>query len=152
MRRILWLDNDLAETKPYVSALTRNGYDVTVVKSVSECEQRLGADTVASHFDLLILDVMVPTKNETEEEKYPPDVTQRGTVTGLAVWKQWSDRLSKNGTKTMVLTVRLDQNVKDEFIVAQLPKEAFATKLDLRDTEKFVAHVNRVLGIGQEIK
>jgi len=152
MRRILWLDNDLAETKPYVGALARNGYEVTVVKSVSECERGLEDNTVASHFDLLILDVMVPTKNETEEEKYPPDVTQRGMVTGLAVWKQWSDRLSKNGTRTMVLTVRLDQNVRDEFITAQLPKDAFATKLDLRDTEKFVAHVNRVLGIGKEIK
>jgi len=150
MSRILWLDNDLAETRPYVSALTRNGYDVTVVKSISECEQHLEADTVALHHDLLILDVMVPTKNESEEEKYPPDATQRGTVTGLAVWRHWSARLRENGTKVLILTVRLDQTIKNDFINSGLPRDSFATKLDLRDTERFVECVNRILK--QEIR
>jgi CheY-like chemotaxis protein len=152
MRRILWLDNDLAETKPYVRALARNGYDVTVVKSISECEALLELDSAVTHHDLLILDVMVPTKTEDEEAKYPPEITQRGTVTGLAVWKNWSSRLEQNGTKVLVLTVRLDQTVKDDFTAAQLPKGAFATKLDLSDTTAFVNHISRMIGTTNEIR
>ena len=151
MFRVLWLDNDLAQTTPYVAALGRNGFGVTVVRTISECERQLEADTLESHYDLLILDVMIPTKDAVEENKYPPETTQRGTMTGLAVWKQWSARLSHNRTKTLVLTVRLDQSIKDQFLSFGLPRESFATKLDLHDTEAFVGRINRIIGIDRKV-
>src|SRR5216683_3730302 len=141
MVRILWLDNDIAQTTPYVAALERHGFEVTVVKTITECEQQLETDTLESHHDLVIFDVMVPTKNLNEEERYPPDITQRGISTGLAVWSRWSNRLRQNGTKTLVLTVRLDQALKNRFLSAGLPKKSFATKLDLRETDTFIERV-----------
>lgn len=146
MAHIVWLDNDVAETKPYVRALEKRKHTTIVVNNVSDCEEKL-ASISSPHCDLLILDVMIPMKTDEEEQRYPPDVTQRATITGLAVWLQWRQRLEEKGTKVLVLTVRLDQTVKCEFVAAGLPADAFATKLDLSDTLKFVQRVEAILEI-----
>jgi CheY-like chemotaxis protein len=148
-RRVLWLDNDVAQTAPYVAALKRSGHSVTVVKSISACEELLIAASTAMRYDLLILDVMVPTKDAAEEEIYTPELTERGTVTGLAFWQRWASRLADMGTRVLALTVRLDRPIKDQFVKAGLPKESFSTKLELRDTDDFVNRVELITSDGR---
>jgi CheY-like chemotaxis protein len=144
--RILWLDNDPAQTAPYVSALERHGDTVTMVKTVSECEKFLAESTPENPYQLLILDVMVPTKNEKEEERYPPERTKCGSETGLVFWNQWASRLKQMDTKVMLLTVRLGRDIRDRFLESGLPKESFCTKMDLRETDEFLKRVEQIVG------
>ncbi len=41
-RKILWFDNDFYYINPYVEALKHEGYEVTVVGSVSDADLSLG--------------------------------------------------------------------------------------------------------------
>ena len=144
MLTILWLDNDVAQTDPYVHELQRRGHAVQVVKRIAECEDLLNAAFNGARYDMLILDVMIPTKDAAEEERYDPVSTDRGNITGLAFWKQWRQRLAEMSTKVLVLTVRLDRTIKQQFLAAALPIESFATKLQLREVSDFVKRVEQI--------
>jgi CheY-like chemotaxis protein len=150
MHNILWLDNDEAQTTAYVNALTRTGNTVKVVTRISECERLLNESQTSQRYDLLILDVMIPTRNEEEEKKYDPSTTERGMATGLAIFREWSARLETMGTKVLALTARLDRTLREKFAATGLPREAFATKFDLRDSREFLARVSKVIGIPSE--
>jgi DNA-binding response OmpR family regulator len=144
MLRILWLDNDIKQTEPYVYELQRQGHDVSVVKKITDCENLLNAPANSSGYDLLILDVMIPTKTEAEEQQYDPDSTDRGNITGLAFWSKWQERLAASNTKVLVLTVRLDKAIKERFVQAGLPREAFSTKVQLREPEEFIKRIKQL--------
>ena len=121
MSKVLWLDNDLAYTVPYVSALERRGHTVTVVKTISQCEELLKAADTAAGYQLLI----------------------------LVFWNNWAARLNEMNTKVLALTVRLDRGIREKFVEAGLPAESFCTKMDLRDTDEFLKRVVRITGRGE---
>jgi CheY-like chemotaxis protein len=143
--RVLWLDNDLAYLEPYVEALTDEGYAVTVVASVGEAEYRLKRE----QFDLVILDVMIPTKDDKEEVDYTPDDTEQGQKTGLVFYRRVRDLLARLKTRVLVMTVRLDEDVLNEFRNYDLPRDRFATKFALREVDVFLDKVNSVLNDDQ---
>jgi CheY-like chemotaxis protein len=143
--QILWLDNDLAYLEPYVEALTDEGYQVTVVGTVGEAEFRLEK----GHYDLLILDVMIPTKNDNEEINYSPELTKQGQKTGLVFYQRVKDVLEQAKTKVLVMTVRLDKEVLNEFRDSDLPRDRFATKFALREVEVFLKKVRDTLNNDQ---
>lgn len=144
-RRILWLDNDPAYLDPYVSALAEEGYQVDVVSTVTRAEELLHQRP----YVLLILDVMIPTKNSEEELRYQPSQTESGHKTGLRFYIQNGASLSDNKLPVLVLTVRLDKNIRDEFIAAGLPRDCFATKYDLRDISVFLKKITSLCGGGR---
>jgi hypothetical protein len=51
----------------------------------------------------------------------------------------------------MVFTVRLDQGVKEQFLAAGLSKNAFATKMDLRDVDDFLKRIDKILKHPNEV-
>lgn len=139
-KQVLWLDNDVAFIAPYLKELEEEGYKVTSVRTVGEADFRLRNGT----YDLLILDVMVPTKGAEEEKDYPPSKTDFGHKTGLVFYLQRKKELEAARTKVFVFTVRLDESVKDEFIAADLPLTNFATKFALRDVADFLKKIQAV--------
>lgn len=142
--RILWLDNDVNYLMPYVEELKREGFDVTVVRTVGEAEFRLD-DPKGVRYDLLILDVMIPTKNESEEADYPPEETAHGYRTGLVFYRRRKKALAAAGMKILVFTVVLEDEVCNDFTAEGLPEENYATKYSLRDASAFLRRVRSIL-------
>jgi CheY-like chemotaxis protein len=140
-KRILWLDNDPAYLEPFVEALEDENYSVTVVESLTEAEKSLQQ----GRFDLMIIDVMIPTLNSMEEMRYRPEETDSGYKTGLIFYKHNREALQKTATHIMVMTVRLDKVIMDEFIEAGLPSSAFATKYEMSEPTNFLDKVRSTL-------
>jgi len=140
-KRILWLDNDLAYLEPFVEALQDESYSVSVVESLTEAEKSLRQ----AQFDLMIIDVMIPTLSSDEETRYQPDETDLGYKTGLIFYKNNQAALQNAGTRVMVMTVRLDKAIMDEFIKAGLPSNSFATKYEMSEPTNFLDKVHKTL-------
>ncbi|MEN3330000.1 MAG: Response regulator receiver domain [Acidobacteriota bacterium] len=140
-KRILWLDNDPAYLIPFVASLEDENYSVTVVESLTDAEKSLQQE----RFDLMIVDVMIPTLNSGEETRYQPDETDLGYKTGLVFYQHNREILQKAGTRMMVMTVRLDKAIRDEFIKAGLPSDAFATKYQMSEPSNFLDKVRNTL-------
>lgn len=140
-KRILWLDNDPAYLEPFIEVLTDESYEVEVVATVADAEKALRAHK----YDLLVLDVMIPTVNPDEEKRFDPTLTQLGYKTGLIFYTLNKGLITSSGIKILVMTVRLDKSIMDEFVTAGLSPSCFATKYDLRDTTVFLAKIQSVL-------
>jgi CheY-like chemotaxis protein len=148
VKKILWLDNDKAYTIFGVSFLEEKGYSVTVVETPMEAEQYLEKVT----YDLIIIDVMVPTKTAQEEEEYRPDETERGYKTGLVFYRKHRKLFSEKRTRALVLTVRLDKTIQEEFSRAGLPPDWFSTKYELQDVSDLFDKVESILGSSADNK
>jgi CheY-like chemotaxis protein len=137
-KRVLWLDNDKAYLGPYVKAMRELGYKVELATSVPEAESLVQSSSEHSKpYDLLILDVMIPTKTALEERMYPPDKTDHGFKAGLLFYERNKEKLKNAGTHVLVLTLRIDRDIYQEFVKAGLPEGCFATKFALRDVPVF---------------
>jgi CheY-like chemotaxis protein len=145
--RILWLDNDPAYLEPFVEALAEEGYEVEVVATVAEAEQSLRE----KRYELLLLDVMIPTINAKEEERFDPVLTKMGNNTGLLFFTLNKELMEQRGMRLLVMTVRLDKPIMDEFVKAGLPRTSFATKYDLRDANVFLARIRGILNEPQPV-
>ena len=141
-KKILWFDDDPAQVKPYLETLNEEGYFAEVVSNITEAESLLNN----SRYDLFILDVMIPTKNSGEENRFSPEKTERGRKLGLYFFLKYKEKLQGNNTQTLVLTQRLDLNIRDEFIKAGLQPDHFCTKFALRDVEIFLLKIKYLLG------
>jgi CheY-like chemotaxis protein len=142
MSKILWFDNDPGLLRPYADGLRQAGHTVTPVTTIADTQEAIRAD----NFDLLILDVMIPTKTGEEEAEYPPSETDFGHKTGLVLYRKQREHLKSVGTRVLVLTVRLDSGIVAEFMDAGLHKDNFTTKVTLREARDFMAKINEVLG------
>lgn len=139
--QILWLDNDPAYVEPFVETLTDEGFGVKVTATVTEAEKELKENK----YDLLLLDVMIPSVSPEEEMRYQPAVTELGNKTGYLFYLTNKDFFEKNGMRVLIMTVRLDKAIMDEFVKAGLSRNNFATKYDLRDANVFLAKIQDIL-------
>ena len=142
-KSILWLDNDKALIYPYLSELKRHNIKTEVTNSVLEAEELLKS----SKFDLVIIDVMIPIINEKESKIYKSENTNSGLATGLIFYRRTKKTLKCTDTKVLILTVRLDEKIKIEFIKEGIQPENFATKLSLREISSFMRKIFEVLNI-----
>jgi len=145
-KKILWLDNDRAQVNPYLETLNEEGYLAEVVTTVTEAESLLNS----SRYDLFILDVMIPTKASDEEKRFPPDRTEHGRKLGLYFFLEYKEKFEGDNTQILVLTQRIDLDIRDEFIKAGLPSEQFCTKFALRDVEVFLKKINGLIQSNHE--
>ena len=132
--RILWLDNDTAYMFPYIDVMLAAGFEVDIAKTVTEAGQLLQQHI----YSLVILDMMIPIKNEEEESIYSLDSTKGYYETGLIFYINHKAMLRNRLTKVLFLTVRLDDEILRHVIDQGVPRHAFATKLTLRDTSLFL--------------
>jgi CheY-like chemotaxis protein len=139
-KRILWLDNDTPYIRPYAKALESAGHHVDVVASLSQAEKLLEKE-----YDLIIIDVMVPTQNDDEVELYPFLETDFGHKTGLVFYKRTREKLGDKLPKVAVMTVRLDQDIKDEFVKSGLNNDNFLTKYSVREVPDFLKKIESIL-------
>lgn len=135
--QILWIDNDRAYIRPHVKALEAEGYQVTILDTVSEATNLL----TESDYDLVILDVMIPMSELDEADGYSPELTDCGHKTGLAFYIRNRDSMIERHIPVMVVTIRIDQSVVDEFIAAGLPQRCFVNKYSVRDPWSLVEKV-----------
>lgn len=141
-KEILWLDNDPSYLTPYVDALQYHGYKVTITTSLLAAEELVEF----YGYDLLILDVMIPTKSPEEEKVYETDETDYNLKSGLVFYKRMREMLNSTNTQVLVMTVKLDQDIVDEFLNAGLPQECFTTKMRVRTIDDFVNKVRHLIG------
>lgn len=142
-KRILWLDNDLPYIRPYVNTLRASGYEVNEVVSLSEAETILEQSQIP--FALIIIDVMVPTQDESELENYPVEATDFGHKSGLVFYNRIKSRYGQTMPPVAVTTVRLDQDIRNEFIESGLEEKNFLTKYDVRDPADFIRRVRTII-------
>ena len=140
-KKVLWLDNDSAYLEDYVKTLEGAGYVVKVVTNVTAAENELQK----GRYDLLLLDVMIPTKSESEEELYPPEATDSGLKTGLVFYQRMKSVLEAGHTAVLVMTVRLDSGILEGFVEAGLDRGQFSTKMALRETQTFMAKIEKII-------
>jgi len=142
-KQILWLDNDLPYIRPYVNTLKAKGYDVHIVSSLTQAENIL--EQAKTPFDLIIIDVMVPTADEAELENYPVEATDYGHKSGLVFYNRIKKKYGSRLPPVAVTTVRLDQGIRDEFVNSGLNEEHFLTKYDVRDAGDFLKRIRPML-------
>jgi CheY-like chemotaxis protein len=142
-KRILWLDNDPAYIGVYVSYLEDQPepYLVKILPTITEAEGALKE----AKYDLLILDAMIPTSSEQEEAAYPPDQTERGLKTGLVFYMRHKQTLAETNTKVLVLTARIDPDIKQGFEEAGLAPGHVVEKPEVGAVEDFLEKVEEVL-------
>jgi CheY-like chemotaxis protein len=142
-KRILWLDNDTAYINVYIKLLRNqpDPYEVTVAATLSEAEDYLKETT----YDLIILDVMIPTTNEEEERAYPPDQTDHGLKMGLSFYKNHQKELVDAKTKVLILTARIDEAIKQGFVNVGLPPECIVEKAEIGEVSDFLGKVEEVI-------
>jgi CheY-like chemotaxis protein len=140
VRKILWLENELRYHQIFADYLRMKGHEVQMTGRVSEAEALLGSGA----FDLLILDVMIPTWDEDEEKLYPPDETDRGHLTGLAFYRKMQKNSDLKAIPVLVYTIRLDTQLLDAFRQEGLPDGCFATKFEYRDPEALLQKLEEI--------
>lgn len=154
-KRILWMDNDTPYLRPYVKALQKRGYEAKVVASLSEAEALLNSES----FDLVIIDVMVPTQTDAEASEYPYVSTDYGHKTGLTFYNRIKKLLGDKLPTIAVMTVRLDQDIRDEFAQSGLSSDHFVTKYNVREASSFIQKIESIMadiptrtGVGTGVK
>jgi len=140
LRTALWLDNDPGYIVGFVRALEREGFAVNVARSVTEAEVALKERA----YDLLIIDVMIPVTPAEHAAGYTGTSTDDSHKTGLEFYKRRAKALEKSCV-VLVLTVRVDKAIRDEFLEEGLRADRFLTKLELPDAKSFVQEIKRQL-------
>jgi CheY-like chemotaxis protein len=138
---ILWIDNDTHYLAPFRAALHDSGFEVTTAETVSEATNLL----TKGNYNLVLLDVMMPTTARDEAEGYGVELSDFGYKTGLAFYVKNRDLLLHLGVPVMVTTVRLDQRIIEEFVAAGLPRECFVTKYSVADPDILLEKINFML-------
>jgi CheY-like chemotaxis protein len=141
MASILWVDNDKFFLDPFCIALRARHHTVTLAPTLTQMEQCLEEHK----YDALILDAMIPTINDFEERLYPPNDTDSGNKTGLAVYRRWRNHLLASGTVVFVWTVLLDVQLRDQFIAAGLPDGCYGNKYTYGLPEKLVPKIESLI-------
>lgn len=140
MRKILWLENEPQFQEPFADYFRLRGHEVRFVTRVGEAESLLGS----GEFDLLILDVMIPVWDEAEEEKYPPQLTDRGRLTGLHFYRLMQKDSKLRKCPVLVYTLMSDVPLVDAFRKEGLPDGCFANKFDYQDPEELLRKVEEI--------
>jgi DNA-binding response OmpR family regulator len=140
-KSILWLDNDRGMIVPYVDALTERGHRVFVAGTLSEAEDALCGTSP----DIVVIDVMIPTFSEEEEQLYDPILTDVGFKSGKVFYERMRQRLDETRSRVLMLTAREDAEIMKELADVGLSDEQIATKSDLRRVSDFLKH----LGLGE---
>ncbi len=142
--RILWFDNDPGMMRPFIGALERARHVVQVVRTISKAEHEL----LTSEYNLLILDVMIPTVTTEEEASYAPSVTNHGGHTGLEFWKRHRAKLKEKDTATFIFTVWPDRKVRESFLAEGLDPRNYATKMEICEERPFLDRILEVAARG----
>jgi CheY-like chemotaxis protein len=142
-KRILWLDDDVNLQGAFREQLEEDGYEVTAVARSLDAQGLLLDNREG--YDLLILDNMIPTKDEEEELEFPPHKTDTGLEMGLYFYKKHKAWLNLTGTPVLVFSQRADQRVIDEFYEAGLPLGAYQTKFNLIDLDDFMTKIEELV-------
>ena|SRR5438105_3916785 len=136
---VLWLDNDPGNIGALGMSLRQAGMDVTVVTKVGAAEDLVRR----GHFDLVLVDVMIPVTDDEVNSGYAADHTEYSLLTGLVFYIRNRQYLAKS--VVVVLTVRIDGETREKFVAAGLPPENFMTRYEVRDSRKFTAEMLRRL-------
>jgi CheY-like chemotaxis protein len=109
-KRILWIDNDIPYIRPYTAALRSAGYKVVLAPTITEAKAAL----TTFEFDLVVIDMMIPTVSEEELAEYSDIETDFGHNTGL-LFGRW---IKTHYTDVPIVgcTVRLDSEIKNNFM------------------------------------
>lgn len=146
-RRILWIDNDPGYLEVFFLVLEDEDSIVIHARTVSDGEKLLATQEI----DLLILDVMIPVTEEDQANGYSYEATDDTYRTGLVFYTRNRELLRQRHVPVLVLSVRVDQTIREEFVNAGLPPECFATKYQVAQIERFLEKVRAAIGGGSPL-
>lgn len=139
--RILWIDEDGHTLEPYLEFLEMNGYKVEMCGNLSRGEVLVQSEK----YDLVILDVMITPTEEEEKNAYNIEVADLGMQSGLVFFKRVKSYLEQSKTPLLVLTQRIDFEIRDKFIAEGLSHNAFARKSDLPTVRNVLEKLEQML-------
>ena len=140
-KKILWLDNEPRMIEPFVLILRDEGYEVDVAPTLQRADYLLKT----KRYNLLLLDVMIPTLDEEEEMRYSPDRTDFGLKTGLVFYEVNRSLLDAASTQVLVMTMRMDKDIFEEFVAAGLPETCISTKLEMSEVNTFIEKIESLI-------
>lgn len=70
-------------------------------------------------------------------------------MTGLAFYVRTRELLLARSLPVMVMTMRLDQVIADEFVAAGLPRQCFVTKYELMNVDSFLGKIRSTIETGK---
>jgi CheY-like chemotaxis protein len=132
---VLWVDNDPILVQPFADTLCEFGWTVTFAKTATEAILLLQK----VDFSIVLLDVMIPLSEEDDVSGFSPEETLNGAITGLALYRRVRNHLEKRRVPVIVLTIRADQALRDEFAAAGLPPEHLVSKFLVSDPDELIA-------------
>lgn len=144
--KVLWIDEDYNILEPYREYLENEGFEVEMCGNLSEAERLVKS----IQYDLIILDVMITPTEEEELDAYNVDASDLGMQSGLVFFKRMKEHLEKSKTQVLVLTQRLDLEIRDKFIAEGLPQNAFARKADLPNVRQVLQKLEEIIKSGRE--
>jgi CheY-like chemotaxis protein len=136
-KRVLWIDDDAAFLSPYIHALAERGFRVDTAQTLVDA----GESLEAGRYDVVVMDMMMPTASAREENLYPPTDTDLGRSAGIAFYYKYRKVFDAQDTAPLFLTVRLDENARRLVEEAGVSTTHFATKMELRKVEDLVDKV-----------
>lgn len=105
-QKILFVDDDRRRTEIFVEMLRMEGYEVTFAATMKEAESEFkGGD---SDFDLLILDIMMPS------EDYVGENTDESRKRGIKFLEEVRKTKSRGQLPVIMLTTRDDEATKEQ--------------------------------------
>jgi len=138
--KILWLENDEGQNVGFIVAMRQAGLDVTIARTVTEADRCLAQ----RRYDVVIVDVMIPVSKQERAAGYDEAATDSSHKTGLEFYRRHKDDLERQSV-VLVMTVRVDRDIRDDFLAAGLASDRFLLKLDLREAPDFVEAVQKRL-------
>jgi len=138
IKKILWLEDQFDDFRPYLSALYRSNYIVDSVKSVSEAVEKLKSNTyIAMIFDIKVLPgkspewVELDKKKREEEPHFDSYLGLELLESLLAPYKsalKLNPHIEVNPKRIVVFSVVYSKNA--EFTSLGIPKEQIINKAD----------------------
>ena len=140
-KNVLWVDNEPAYVYPFRVALEEEGYNIILARTLSEAESFILREDLA----LVILDVMMPVTELDLAIGYSPDMTLEGSKAGLAFYRRHQQLLASRQIPVIILTVRIDRRISDDFVAAGLARRNILTKYEVHDAEVFLSRIKAVI-------
>ncbi len=134
---ILWVEQD-KQMKSYIEFLELNDYRVVQEGSLTRAEAFLKN----GKFDCVIVDMMLSTTPDEERYRYRHELTEGGLQTGLVFIERILRFLDTNKTTIMVLTQRLDNNIRNKCESMGIAGRAFVIKSDVEEAGQLLNRIN----------
>ena len=137
--KILWVEDDYLE--PFEAALKAAGYNLDRAFFLSDAIEFLEKD----HYDLILLDVMIPLEAEDMKMGFTNCNTEGGNKSGLEFYRRYREHFRKENTHVLVYSILGDPELRSSFTKADLPERNFLNKISASNVNDLLFAIEDLL-------